>query len=241
MGHTTDFDAADLTNQGRVVSGQWTPDVALTVNEHLTAGPPPVVDEVYPTYEIVTPAVTISDIVSSDEFVREAEAKTGSYLPTRPCMPTWEFSPAQEFRNVEAVFPGTAELPGSSHDFSDLYLRGWCIGVEFWDGMHPTTNLRIKRREGLELIPAPKSIYSPFSTPALPDDLEAKQVINEYCRNEPHAFPADFNDSGKMLPNILGGVANALAGLGIPLISNVAGGLGNLMKGPVGDFLGSLF
>jgi len=240
MGITTDLNASDLYNQGRVVSGQWSPDVSITLDYTNTSpGTPPVVD-VYPAYESQTPPLTVENIVQSDEFSREAEAKTGSYMPIRPSAPSWEFTSSTEWRLIITSAPGFP-TPGIADGMAkDLWLRGWCVGVEYWAGIDYRSTLRIKRHEGLELVPSSGSPYSPFATPALPDDILAKQIINEFCRKEPHAFPADYNEKDFMLGNIISGIADALEGLGIPIVSPLIGGVRKVID-PLAGLLGNIF
>jgi hypothetical protein len=225
LGSTTDFDAPSLSDQGRVLAGQWNPDVALETKE-LRMGTPPVLTDVLDYYVIQAPAVTTSSLVQSDAFSREAQAKTGDYLPLRPCAPVFDLTSSTELRRVITNRAGTGDVPADGTEQTDLFLRGWSIAVEIWYGMSVDSQLRIKRREGLELVPAPDSTYGPFATPALPDDVRAKQILEEFCRTQPHAYPADYNDLGQMIPNILGSIADVVGSLGLPLISPAA----NLIK-----------
>jgi len=240
MGVTTELNASDLFNQGRVITGQWTPDIALSVNAPAAGG-------AYPIYEMLLPALTSSTIVQSDEFCRQAEAKTGSYVPIRPCSPQWDFSPSSEWREVWAVFPGGPDpTPNPEDTGRDLQLRGWSIAVDLWIGIAAQSTLRIKRLEGLEIVPSSASTFSPFATPALPDDIRAKMIISEFARKQPHAFPADFNDLGEMVSDILGGLMGALGSLGLPVISPIATASSKAFRGdPLGDvfsgLVGSLF
>jgi hypothetical protein len=195
---------------------------------------------IFDIYAMQSPATSTSSIVSSDEFVRQAEAKSGAYLPLRPCAPQWDFSAVEETRAVAVVWPGHPVVPNSFEltGSVDLMLRGWSISTELFEGLDYRATLRIKRREGLEFVPAPLSLYSPFSTPALPEDLRAKQVLMEYCRTQPHAYPADYNELGTMLTDILDGVSSALGSLGIPIVSPFASAANRALRG---DDLGSVF
>jgi hypothetical protein len=219
MGTTLELDASDLYNQGRIISGQWTPDVTLGTVATSAAGD---LTDVYDVYKFQLPAVSTSAIVQSDEFSRQAELKTGSYMPIRPCSPELNFTSSEEWRQIQVDYAGAdSGTFGRDPTFNDLWLKGWCVGVEYLTNIDVRSQIRIKRREGLELVPSPPSTYSPFATPALPDDVRAKQVLLEFCRKQPHAYPADYNDLGEMIPNILGGLADVVSDLGLPLISPV--------------------
>jgi len=235
LGTTTDLNASDLTNQGRVVMGQWSPDVARAVVA--SADTTPVELNIY---RFQLPAVSEAEIVSSDAFSVQHEAKLGSYMPIRPIASELGFTPAQEWRRVAAVSAGHPGTDLIDIKANDLFLSGWCIGVEHWSGLDPLATLRIKVREDLEVVASANSVYSPFATPALPDDSRARSMVQEFCRKQPHAYPADYNDLGQMLGNIVGGIGDAIHGLGIPILSDIAGGVSSLAKGPVGNLLGGL-
>jgi len=161
-------------------------------------------------------------------FSRQAEAKSGSYMPCRPSDPTVEFTPTSEYRYVGYTNAGTAlvqYVPPEGITPYDLWLRGWNVTVDNFMGLDMRGNLRIKTREGLEMETSTGSSYGPFATPALPRDDMAMEVLREYSRCEPHAYPAEFNDLGKMIPEIIGGLASAIENLGIPIISPIAGGV----------------
>jgi hypothetical protein len=218
LGTTTELNAPTLSDQGRVTSGQWNPDIALETKE-IKTGTPAVLTDVFDYYVIQVPALTTSSVVQSDEFSREALAKDGSYAPLRPCAPTFELTASTEFRRCDVNYAGEGDGVVDGTEFRDLFLRGWSIQVELWMGLSLQGDLRLKRREGLEIVPAPDSTYGPFATPALPNDTRAKQVLEEFCRTQPHSYVADYNDFGEMIPNLLGGIADVIGGLGLPIIS----------------------
>jgi len=237
LGYTTDLDASDLYNQGRVVSGQWTPSISLGTNDQQAdVGGTNVVINEYDTYEFVLPAITTSDIVSSDMFRRQAEAKYGSYMPIRLCTPKVDFSPSSELRQISAIQPG---LSGALQDdtgqrqANDIWLRGWAVGVELWLNLDPHAELRMKVVEDLELDPSPKSTFSPFMSPGYPSDDLALSVVREFSRLSPHAYDADFNRLNKMMTNLLNGLGDVLGNLGIPVLSGLAK--------PATNFLSSKF
>jgi hypothetical protein len=100
--------------------------------------------------------------------------------------------------------------------------------------MYHTSSLRIKRNEGIELVASATSVYSPFSTPALANDIRAMQMVQEYSRREPHGYYADYNELGTLLQKILGGVGNAVQSLGLPILSPVGGALSRMANSNIG-------
>lgn len=241
FGITTDFDAPDIQNQGRVVSGQWSPDVAVSTTKVKETVDGKTVESVADCYTLQVPAVTSSTITQSDEFSRQDLARTGSYMPIRPCESNIPFVSGEEARQIHVQLQDRIQVEViNKHAVWDLHLRGWCIGVDLWLGMYSGTNLRLKTREILEVIPSPLSPYSPFSTPAYPDDSRAQVIIKEFCRTQPHAFPADYNSLGTMLKKILGSVGGAVSTLGLPVISNIGGAVSKFANSDIGSALAGL-
>lgn len=231
-GYTTDLDASELYNQGRVVSGQWTPSVTKGIFDQTgtvtgTGGATTtVVLNAYDTWDYTLPAVTSSTIVSSDLFRRQAEAKYGSYMPMRICASDIEFTSASALRQIRSVGPGASTVTGTDNTgqrfANDIWYQGWSVGVELWMNLDPHAELRLKVVENLELDPAPSSTFSPFMSPGYSRDEQALSVIREFARISPHAYDADFNRLNKMFSNLIEGLGGVLSNLGIPVLSNVA-------------------
>lgn len=235
LGSTTTFDANSLTDAGRVVAGQWRPDVSL-LNVTINGAVPPAALTAA-VYSIQAPASDTNSIVSTDELVYQGAAKLGLYMPNRLSEMDPSFTAASEYRTIAPFTPDniTPTLSANEPRRRDTWLRGWLIGCSLWTGMDHTTQLRIKRKEGIEIISAPTGSFAPFASPALPSDLRAQQMIQEFSRCEPHAFPEDYNSLGKMLKNIVGGVSSALANLGLPIISDVASSIQHVVNGDIGN------
>lgn len=241
LGSTFDLDAADLYNQGRVVAGQWKPDVTLGVADVTDGATPPLITSLN-VYLMQTPAVVVSNIVSSDELVYQAEAKCGLYIPNRPAEMDVPMTACQEYRNVAARVPSEDPVPiypttDVAPETYDIWLRGWLIGVSHWTDIDYRSSLRIKRKEGLEFISSPRGVFAPFADEALPADLRAQQMLQEFSRKEPHGYPADFNELGKVLQNIVGGIADAVSNLGIPVLSDIGKAVGGVARGKLGNGL----
>lgn len=245
MGCTFDLDASDLYNQGRVVAGQWKPDVTLGLANVNDGGTPPVSIGSVNVYLMQTPAATINNIVQSDELVYQAEAKCGLYIPIRPAEMDIPMTACQEYRTMAPRVPSENPVPiftagQTISETRDVWLRGWMIGVSYWSDIDYRASLRIKRKEGIEFISAPAGPFAPFADEALPADIRAQQMIQEFSRREPHAYPADFNELGKLLQNIVGGIADAVSSLGIPVLSDIGTTVGGLARGKVGSGLAGM-
>lgn len=236
-GYTTDLDASNLYNQGRVISGQWSPSITLGTNDqhtNVTSGDTTVnvVADEYDTYVYTLPAFSTSTIVSSDMFRRQAEAKYGSYMPIRLCTPKVDFTACDEYRQIQSTdsTEGDPDDQTGNRNAYDVWLRGWSVGVELWLNLDPHAELRMKVVEDLEVTPAPTSTFSPFMSPGYPQDDRAMSVVREFSRISPHAYDADFNRLNKLATNLLNGLAGVVSNLGIPLLSSIAKpGMGALM------------
>lgn len=240
-GVTTQLDASSLYNQGRVVTGQWTLDVSLgtfatvgTVATDTTA-----VTDVVDVYRLTAPPLIDSTMVQSDEFIRQAEAKDGSYMPIRTCANEWALSSATEYRKVLVDTTASVEAV-DDNDYRDLRLNGWCVGVSYYSGLDYRSDLRIKVIEDMELVPSASSIYGPFATPALPSDARAREMVQEFSRTQAHDYPASYNEFGLLLQELVSGISKAVAGLGLPIISPIANTVHNVASGPVGTLVGGL-
>lgn len=263
-GMTVDFDSNTLTDKGRLVSGQFacrfakhefdtTVKVAKPAQKEdegwtlmgktdapkVKADTIDVVTSTVTHYSIEGLPVSETQLTQMDSKVRQAEAKTGDYIPHR----YWE----PVFNNTAARDRGLFGLLGISDRSKDpsgdktptnfnIPLDGWGIHQAFWLDMHATSSLRIKRREGIEMNTSAVSDYSPFTTPAYPSDDRALTVFREFCREQPHSFEACYNSLGGMLSNILGGIGSVLKNLNIPIVSDIAGVAAPILQNLLNQF-----
>jgi hypothetical protein len=226
MGTTMDFDANDLTNKGRLVSGQIATDYSKRDMDIIKAGGTPGTDPVLQTQ----PCMFLSDIpytetnlTQQDSKVRQAECKEGDYAPNRFWEPVFLNSAAKEASIFTALDPGEADnlIPGLQHNVN-IPLYGWGFQLSFWLSIQDTSSIRVKRREGLEMNTSAASQYSPFSTPAYPRDDRAQMVYREFCREQVHSFPASYNSVGGMLKSIVSTISSVLQCLNLPAVSDIA-------------------
>jgi hypothetical protein len=222
-GLTCDFDAADLTNKGRVTTGQFQ-NIAETRTFDVTAPDAGTVD----AFVVNHPPYVINQIVQEDLKNRQALAKTGDYIPMRIWQPTIPFVSSSQARIVSDPISFNPALDHSDYPLN-IWFDGWGSSVQRWEDIHRTSSIRIKRREGLEFVTGVNSPYGPFASIAFSDDDKAIKVAREFARTEPHSYEADFNDKNKMATSIIGGLGNALGNLGIPIVSDLAPVLGGIL------------
>jgi hypothetical protein len=222
-GITSDYDAATLTDEGRVVSGQF--PVISTLAEETTLPKEDAPTSVWDTYEMSFFPFSQSEITQQDSKHRSGLAKNGDYTPLRLWQPEIPFKSEAELRVLR--FPIDEERISSGAQ--NIVFAGWGSFVCRWENVHKTTSIFLKIQEGLELTPNNRSPYGPFLTPGYPDDPRALSVVREFARTQPHSFEACFNEKNKMAKSILGGLGNVISNLGIPVVSDIAGPLGNLL------------
>jgi len=228
-GCTTDLDSPALANQGRYIGVQVAPDLSLgsyTENAAVPGTSPAFTALTLEAdvYYIVLPPVTTAEMVGIDPRAREGEAREGAYMPLRPSQPNWPMTASAEYRLIRVE---VSDLVPADYTGYDIQLQGWLVGVEKWDEISSTGGLRLKLRETLELVPAVKSDLSSLSTPGHPCDDRSAAVIREFCRTEPHAYPADFNESNGFWSELIRGIGSVVGSLGIPVVSGLAAPLAN--------------
>lgn len=227
MGTTMDFDANDLTNKGRLVSGQIAMDYS---KRDLDIYDPTAKDKNLAPILLTQPCLYISDLPYSetnltqeDQKVRQAECKEGDYAPNRFWEPVFLNSASKDACVLQIADPGVADTKVQTIQQNlNIPLYGWGYQISFWLGIQDTSSIRVKRREGLEINTSPASAYSPFSTPAYPRDDRAQMVYREFCREQGHSFPSSFNSVGGMLKDIVCTISNVLQSLNLPLVSDIA-------------------
>lgn len=233
-GSTTDLDANDLTNQGRITAGQFPPNIAKrTQTHHRDVKGAGAEGEVVSVVEVEKdiwmwnlPPFTTNDITQQDRKSYQAEAKDGLYSPCRTWNEKNSYTAIAGGRYVHAIW-GNSEAADETNFIQaervDFALEAWGCMVELYEGISTSANLRLKIREGLELQPATHSPYQPFQTEGWAQDDVAMVVAREFSRTSPHHYIADMNHSNGLLGGLLGGLGRAIGNLGIPIISDIAG------------------
>lgn len=175
------------------------------------------------------PPVVSDDIVQGDKKHRAALAKDGDYMPVRACEPVINFASTNSYYRF--TIADENEYKSNVMDGPKaLKLLGWSVGVQLYDGIDKTASVRMLRREGMEIRCGSGTSFAPFEASAACRDERALAVVSEFARTQPHSWPADYNHKNGLLSNIVNGLGSAIGNLGIPLISDVAPGLGNLLS-----------
>jgi len=222
-GTTMDFDANQLTNKGRLISGQIASDLSKETLDIPATEPVGTLKGTQTAYLYADIPLSETELTQQDSKVRQAEAIEGDYSPCRFWEPVFTNSTAKDVAAFDNVDPnGEDRFITDALRNINIPLLGWGIKINFWLSIHKTSSIRIKRREGLEMNTSAMSDYSPFSTPAFPRDDRAQMVFREFCREQDHSFAACYNSLGGMLKDIIGTIGGVLSQLNIPIVSDIA-------------------
>nr|WPR18476.1 MAG: peptidase A21 family protein [Chemarfal virus 91] len=183
--------------------------------------------------------------------VYTSEARNGVYVVDRPCEDTYRFT-ANQAAAVK-VFgpsgPGTPPVPDPTP--KNLQVAGspkfpennFTTSYIMFNGLALTSSIDLKCVRGYEVVPQTRSTLATMMKPSPDYDPQALSMASRVSQKMPAAFPAHYNDFG----DILGGIARAISGLGLPIISDIAGALGHVVNPAhyaqpmsVGDALGSV-
>jgi len=253
---TVHFDAAALTNQGRLYAGQIATDSSATSVSLLGSEKAAVTRTALVNY-VDVPGDSES-LVEADSRVYVAEAKDGLYLPLRAS------DSENPFRPLSHAFVA----PGSHFEWEDVIANGGLIlggedafnpgtpitnedpgicpvtlsprlmtGVEFWESIHKTSSLNVKINVCMEVTCDKQSVYGAFVDTAPLVDRVALEAVAVLSQTLPHAFPANCNDLGflmNFIKSVAGGVGDVgrvLESIGVPLISDIAGGIADVSEG----------
>lgn len=116
---------------------------------------------------------------------------------------------AKDVLFIPGMTPVWLRIPtsGLQLDFDSTPLvkpSAYNAGVTFISGTagHPQVSLRIRFRQVVELIPTLGAIYAPLTEAPLPPDELAFKMVKEIGARMKDAYPASYNDMGKLLGTI---------------------------------------
>lgn len=175
------------------------------------------------------------------------EAREGVYIPLRFREPVHLF----EADRIETLFSvvredkTTAAIQGTVFgNVPDAETRNLTVGVPnnmlssiiLIRGIDKRANLQVKSRIGLESLVEGPTQVAPFQHASPILDKRAIDQVTRLSQASPQAYPACYNDFSAILNTIKGvisgfvkPIAGALGDLGIPIISDVAGGINGII------------
>jgi len=217
-GLTAQLNAPALSDNGRLISGQFGTDCCRVVVSSNPATANPNVNQIMTMIEI--PPVLERDVAQTDALgCLQTLAKEGCYMPIRPANEFGDMVKLNTPCGVAFNHKSTIDtIPGNESTMQgDYYLKNWSVGVMQFVDIASTAGIRLKRLEGIEGSPQMGTICAAFQADALAKDARAFEFVSEFCRVSPHAFPAAYNEDDLMsVPidcAIEGGCSNLIGSL----------------------------
>lgn len=99
-------------------------------------------------------------------------------------------------------------------------------------GLNPKASINLVLRLSVEFLPDTSSPEAAYARPAAPPDAMAIKMYTQLAASLPDAFPADYNDRGKLM-NLISRVARTIApalNTGLSILSAVPGAPGLIGK-----------
>lgn len=248
-GITCHLNAAGLNDAGMVYGGQYGgeyargligADVSLTkVRDSYTASNVPITEN--QLYQMVGATV-------------QQEAREGVYMPlmynnpaqqfTSVAPPTISGDSAAQAKQFTFFVNGASKPisgpPGGGRGPDGLFSApiNFTTGIIMWRGLYKAASIQVKTRIGIESVPGVDSPWSPF-TEASPLYDPAVMTRTSIVRARlPLMFPAHYNDFSDILKTIgevimgpVRGIADTIGGMGIPVLSDIAGPIGGVLGG----------
>lgn len=233
VGITIELVANALSDQGTVYAGQTNPNICLDVGQSLAAAAMAVAGP--------APPQTTQTLVRDDPRHYQGLAKGGVYMPLKLAKPMVPYQQTVQtgrliWRN-EAGTPFNVGVNGQAFGFTTNDLCTYNVGVILFRGLSSTATLMVRTRLGIEATDAYTAWY-PFVRPSAMLDECALEAAALASQSTPNGYPASANDFWTILRAIgaaLRGrvsqrVADALAAIGVPILSPAAALAGDLMR-----------
>lgn len=133
--------------------------------------------------------------------------------------------------------PAYAPLRGTQ-DYNSY--GGFQCGFMVFEGLASDATIQLKTKQGLEIVPTNATIAQAFTRSSPMLDREALDVVARVAQTAAGSYPANYNDLSKVLGSVAGaikgvagpvaGIADFLSGAHIPVISDIAGVVGDVSK-----------
>jgi len=257
-GATTHLNASFTANQGMVYAANLPDEL-----DSLFFPGPATADPLYPPVYVALHKYGTLDSVSIAQRARNYysnNAREGCYCVMYPTSSTfaipWQ-TQSNSLSGADSVANNTgrpmvpwpdengAFAEPTTYPFSkatmgpvDMYSRGgFTTGFMLYEGLAPDASVVLKTRTAIECSPSSNSgVLQCFvrQNPML--DMKALETVAKVAQTAAGAYPANYNDLGKLLGEIWGAVSgvakpalNWAKGSGIPIVGDVAGVLDSVL------------
>jgi hypothetical protein len=173
-------------------------------------------------------------------IVSEASPPTFGYQTHKPIMLASQGNTAGNAFVVDAVDQSTGiPDPTKANLLTISGTDAMQTGIMMYRRLYPNASLRVRTRLGLEAVPSAESPWQPFTDQVSDLDELAVRRATQVQRKLATAYPASYNSLSsiwnaikgalKTISPILGPVADVIGGLGIPVVSDIAGMIGQFV------------
>jgi len=233
-GCTVQLDCTSLTNQGTVAACQSIAKPIDLGHVNYAGSTPTTYPRVVRFQDADTPEY-VQALQMPDCYI--GKAVDGVYLPLRldenhqrwhtisedysmdATSTNWTISgrqivPALATMGVSGLYPNLANAYFTTVWNGDVHLLPCSkfVGTIAFENLHEDAALRLIFRSGYELMVQPGTIQTPFQKPSIEHDPEATDAYFAIRRKMKDAFPASYNDEGKLW-SVIKSVAGALSPL----------------------------
>jgi len=256
-GATFHLNASYIANQGMVYADNYPVDY-VRVSADAAPGPPPV--PALAASLVRVPLMDPNSMTQRSTRLYVNNAREGCYVVMYPvdatgAMPYFdEQSIGGDNANARVQFqypdewsPYVPGIPYQAPAYQTLLapvartaIGGFSAGIVVFEGLDSTATVQIKTKAGIEMVPTNDSIAQAFTTQSPLLDRVALDAVARVAQRAPGAYPADYNDLSKVLGSIwdtvrgvagpLAGIGDFVGGLGIPVVSGIAGGVSGLIR-----------
>lgn len=138
--------------------------------------------------------------------------------------------------NTPIVFPYYCDRTACTKWSNLDYVPRWCgynFGLVVFDGLAAGTTVRFRFRQVVEITARPSTPYAPLLENALPPDSTALKMYAEISARMADAYPASYNDLGKLKDFIMkvGRAVQPYVEPALSVISKIPGPLGMIGTG----------
>jgi len=249
-GVTYDFSGASLTDQGRQVAVQLTPEWKKAVVENdLNTGHEGITTYVWPWGNGATLGTNLvglnfflKNLAESDPKSYSDAAKRGAYFPIRNTNPfrfkdhsastvglAGNQAPTTRFENPLSIVTGLS-LSGTNLAPFTALVEPWdmCASVYWVTGIDKSSTFQRTVRYGFEVMIEPDSPFRPYAHVSPCYDRRAMECATDIGTTLASAYPAEYNFLGKLwkgIKKVAGGVGKVFS-VGKPIYNAVGPALG---------------
>lgn len=239
-GVTTHLIANSLNDSGVIYMAQWA-DVPSNPNASSVSS------------QIDLPGLLYNKLPTSPDLLFQKtprtityEARKGGYMPMKYMQSVHEFQESANvgylsYKDPAGAIQYVGVTPGAVSTLNPYAgvtgTSNFLSGMMLYRGLNSGASVQLTFRQRLEAIPTADQAWAPYSESSPLYDPVAMTRQIQISQRMADAYPADYNDLGKILKDVWGwirGAGKAVGGMKIPFVSdiaNIAGGAVDAIEG----------